>query len=51
MISNYLNLVEAQQQSAEAISSQVAQLVAAGGQINLLKSPPCNPLPPPAQPG
>lgn len=47
MISNHLNLVEAQRQSAEAISAQVAQFVAAGGQIDQLKSPPRNPLPPP----
>ena len=47
MISNHLNLVESQRQSAEAISAQVAQFVAAGGQINQLKSPPRNPLPPP----
>ncbi|WP_338801709.1 hypothetical protein V9L13_05025 [Pseudomonas sp. RSB 5.4] len=47
MISNHLNLVEQQRQSAEAISAQVAQYLAAGGQIDKLKSPPRNPLPPP----
>lgn len=47
MISNHLNLVEQQRQRAEAISDQVAQFLAAGGQIAQLKSPPRNPLPPP----
>jgi len=47
MISNHLNLVEQQRQSAEAISAQVAQYLAAGGRIDKLKSPPRNPLPPP----
>ncbi|MGP6420517.1 hypothetical protein ACTZGP_17210 [Pseudomonas putida] len=47
MISNHLSLVEQQRQSAEAISAQVAQYLAAGGRIDKLKSPPCNPLPPP----
>lgn len=47
MISNHLNLVEQQRQSAEAISAQVAQFLAAGGKIAQLKSPPRNPLPPP----
>ena len=46
-ISNHLNLVEQQRKSAEAISAQVAQYMAAGGQISQLKSPPRNPLPPP----
>ena len=45
MISNHLNLVE--QQRAEALSDQVAQLLAVGGQIAQLKSPTRNPLPPP----
>ena len=47
MISNHLNLVEQQRQCAEAISDQIAQFIAAGGQIAQLKSPPRNPLPPP----
>lgn len=47
MISNHLNLVEQQRQNAESISAQVALYVAAGGQIDQLKSPPRNPLPPP----
>jgi len=47
MISNHLNLVEQQRQSAEAISAQVAQYPATGGRIEQLKSPPRNPLPPP----
>ena len=47
MISNHLNLVEQQRQHAEALSDQVAQFLAAGGQIAQLKSPPRNPLPPP----
>ena len=47
MISNHLNLVEQQRQSAEAISAQVAQFLAAGGKIAKMKSPPHNPLPPP----
>ena len=47
MISNHLNLVEQQRQRAEAISDQIAQFLAAGGQIAQLKSPPRNPLPPP----
>lgn len=46
MISNHLNLVEQQRQRAEAISDQIAQFLAAGGQIAQLKSPPRNPLPP-----
>ncbi|MHB2241705.1 hypothetical protein [Pseudomonas monsensis] len=48
MISNHLNLVEQQRQNAESISAQVAQYVAAGGRIEQLRSPPRNPLPPPA---
>ncbi|MGN8120379.1 hypothetical protein ACTJK9_01310 [Pseudomonas sp. 22082] len=47
MISNHLNLVEQQRPEAEAISERVAQYLAAGGQIDQLKSPPRNPLPPP----
>ncbi|KQB54649.1 hypothetical protein AQS70_21105 [Pseudomonas endophytica] len=47
MISNHLNLVEQQRQRAEALSDQVAQFIAAGGQIAQLKSQPRNPLPPP----
>ncbi|MDD2054962.1 hypothetical protein NPS46_20650 [Pseudomonas putida] len=47
MISNHLNLVEQQRQSADAISAQVAKFLAAGGKIAQLKSPPRNPLPPP----
>ena len=47
MISNHINLVEQQRQRAEAISDQIAQFLAAGGQIAQLKSPPRNPLPPP----
>ena len=40
MISNHLSMVEQQRKSAEAISAQVAQYMAAGGQISQLKSPP-----------
>jgi len=47
MISNHLNLIELQRQSAESINDRVAQYLAAGGQIAQLKSPPPNPLPPP----
>lgn len=47
MISNHLNLVEQHRQDAESISERVAQFLAAGGQIDKLKSPPRNPLPPP----
>jgi hypothetical protein len=47
MISNHLNLIEQQRQSAESINDRVAQYLAAGGQIAQLKSPPRNPLPPP----
>ncbi|MCF4997420.1 hypothetical protein GIW70_21280 [Pseudomonas syringae] len=47
MISNHLNLVEQQRQSADAISARVTQFPAAGGQIEQLKSPPRKPLPPP----
>jgi len=47
MISNHLNLIEQQRQSAESINDQVAQYLAAGGRIAQLKSPPRNPLPPP----
>jgi len=47
MISNHLNLIEQQRQHAESINDQVAQFLAAGGQIDQLKSPPRNPLPPP----
>ncbi|NWB47090.1 hypothetical protein [Pseudomonas gingeri] len=46
MISNHLSMVEQQRQRADAISAQVAQFLAAGGQIAELKSPPRNPLPP-----
>ncbi|WP_085631506.1 hypothetical protein [Pseudomonas sp. R16(2017)] len=38
MISNHLNLVEQHRESAEAISDQVAQFLAAGGRIKQLKS-------------
>ncbi|MDR7109232.1 hypothetical protein [Pseudomonas frederiksbergensis] len=47
MISNHLNLVEQHRPQAEVISDQVAQYLAAGGQIAQLRSPPRNPLPPP----
>jgi len=47
MISNHLNLIEQQRQSAESINDRVAQYLAAGGQIAHLNSPPRNPLPPP----
>lgn len=46
MISNHLNLIEQQRQSAESIDDRIAQYLAAGGQIAQLKSPPRNPLPP-----
>ncbi|RDL13459.1 hypothetical protein [Pseudomonas jessenii] len=47
MISNHLNLVEQHRPDAESISERIAQYLAAGGQIDQLKSPPRNPLPPP----
>lgn len=47
MISNHLNLIEQQRQSAESINDRVAQYLAAGGQIAQLKCAPRNPLPPP----
>lgn len=47
MISNHLNLIEQQRQSAESLNDRIAQYLAAGGQIAQLKSPPPNPLPPP----
>jgi hypothetical protein len=47
MISNHINLIEQQRQNADTISDQVAQSLAAGGQVAQLKSPPRNPLPPP----
>jgi hypothetical protein len=47
MISNHLNLIEQQRQSAESIKDRVAQYLAAGGQIAQLKNQPRNPLPPP----
>ncbi|BBP76478.1 hypothetical protein PHLH7_25820 [Pseudomonas sp. Ost2] len=46
MISNHLSLVEQHRQSADAISAQVAQFVAAGGRIAQLKSPPPKVMPP-----
>ena len=46
MISNHLSMVEQQRQRTDAISAQVAQFLAAGGQIAEPKSPPRNPLPP-----
>ena len=47
MISNHLNLVEQHRPDAESIADRIAQYLAAGGQIDQLKSPPRNPLPPP----
>lgn len=47
MISNNLNLVEQHRPDAESISERVAQYLASGGQIDQLRSPPRNPLPPP----
>jgi hypothetical protein len=47
MISNHLNLIEQQRQSAESINDRIAQYLDAGGQIAQLRSPPRNPLPPP----
>lgn len=47
MISNHLSLVEAHRPHADAIAEQVAQFLAAGGQVNELPSPPRNPIPPP----
>ena len=47
MISNHLNLVHQQRGAADALSSQIAQFLAAGGSIAQLPSPPSNPLPPP----
>jgi hypothetical protein len=47
MISNHLSLVEHQRPQADAISEQIAQFLAAGGQIDELQSPPRNPIPPP----
>lgn len=50
MISNHLSLVEHHRPQADAISEQIAQFLAAGGQIAELKSPPRNPIPPPRSP-
>ncbi|MDR6162366.1 hypothetical protein [Pseudomonas fluorescens] len=47
MISNHLNLVEQHRPDAESIAERIAQCLAAGGRIDKLKSPPCNPLPSP----
>ena len=47
MISNHLSLVENNRPNASALSDQIAQFLAAGGQINELPSPPRNPIPPP----
>jgi hypothetical protein len=47
MISNNLSLVEHHRPQADAISEQIAQFLAAGGQIDELQSPPRNPIPPP----
>lgn len=46
MISNHLSLVEAHRPQADAISDQIAQFLASGGQIAELPSPPRNPIPP-----
>ena len=46
MISNHLSLVEHNRPQATALSDQITQYLAAGGQIAQLKSPPRNPLPP-----
>ena len=47
MISNHLNLVEQHRQDAYSISERTAELLAAGGTIAQLPSPPRKPLPPP----
>ena len=47
MISNHLSLVEHHRPQADAISEQIAQFLAAGGQVSELPSPPRNPNPPP----
>jgi hypothetical protein len=46
-ISNHLSLVEHHRPQADAISEQIAQFLAAGGQVSELPSPPRNPIPPP----
>lgn len=47
MISNHLSMVEAMRKNADSISARTAEFLASGGQIDQLKSPPRNPLPPP----
>ena len=47
MISNHLSMVEAMRKNADSISARTAEFLANGGQIDQLKSPPRNPLPPP----
>ncbi|MFJ3117863.1 hypothetical protein ACIPI6_15110 [Pseudomonas protegens] len=46
MISNHTTLIDQKRQSAEDISAQVAKFIAANGQIQILESPPFNPIPP-----
>lgn len=46
MISNHTTLIDQKRQSAADLSAQVAQFIAADGQIQILESPPINPFPP-----
>lgn len=46
MISNHTTLIDQKRQSAADLSAQVAQFIAADGQIHVLESPPINPEPP-----
>jgi len=50
LISNHLSLVESNRPHANALSDQVAQFLAAGGQIKQLPGPPRNSAPQSAQP-
>jgi hypothetical protein len=45
MISNHLNLVEQRRGAAANLSDQIAQYLAADGEIQQLESPPINPEP------
>lgn len=46
MISNHTTLIDQKRQSAADISAQIAQFLAADGKIQILESPPFNPIPP-----
>lgn len=47
MISNHLSMVEAMRKNSDSISARTTEFLANGGQIDQLKIPPRNPLPPP----